>query len=98
VDSVDVLTLESFPVQINVQVQGNLPDGCTELQEPLVTQTDNTFTVVLGTVRPAEAMCTQALVPYETSVPLDVEGLPAGEYTVIVNGVTGSFTLDVDNQ
>lgn len=98
VDSIDILILESFPVQIQVQVTGNLPDGCTELQEPVVTQTDNTFTVDLPTARPSDALCTQAIVPYEITVPLDVEGLPAGEYTVDVNGVTGSFTLDVDSQ
>ncbi|HXF62124.1 MAG TPA: hypothetical protein VNK95_10930 [Caldilineaceae bacterium] len=98
VDSIDVLTLESFPVQIHVHVVGNLPDGCTELQEPVVTQTGNTFTVDLPTIRPTDAMCTQALVPYEITVPLDVEGLAAGEYTVEVNGVTGSFTLETDNQ
>jgi inhibitor of cysteine peptidase len=43
-------------------------------------------------------MCTQIVVPFEESIPLDVVGLPAGTYTVDVNGVTGSFTLDVDNQ
>jgi inhibitor of cysteine peptidase len=42
-------------------------------------------------------VCTQALVPFEETIPLDVEGLLAGEYTVNVNGVMATFTLDVDN-
>jgi hypothetical protein len=97
VDSFDVLILESFPVQINVLVHGNLPDGCTEIAEPTVEREGNTFTVTLPTRRPAEAMCTQALVAYDYTVPLDVHGLPAGDYSVVVNGISGSFNLAVDN-
>ena len=36
-------------------------------------------------------------VPFEDTIPLDVYDLPAGAYTVDVNGVTNTFTLDVDN-
>ena len=42
-------------------------------------------------------MCTQAIVPYEEKVPLDVYGLKAGEYDVNVNTVTDSFELSIDN-
>jgi len=35
--------------------------------------------------------------PFETSVTLDVLDLPAGTYTVKVNGVTAEFTFDMDN-
>ncbi len=33
----------------------------------------------------------------DETVPLEVAGLPAGEYTVNVNGVIGTFTLSTDN-
>ncbi|HZJ35859.1 MAG TPA: hypothetical protein VFD29_04465, partial [Gillisia sp.] len=33
VDEIDILILESFPVQINVIARGNLPDPCTEISE-----------------------------------------------------------------
>ncbi len=42
-------------------------------------------------------MCTQAIVPYEKVVPLDVYGLKAGTYDVNVNTVTDSFELSTDN-
>jgi inhibitor of cysteine peptidase len=42
-------------------------------------------------------MCTQAIVPYEKVVPLDVYGLKAGTYDVNVNTVTDSFELSIDN-
>ncbi|HNS50303.1 MAG TPA: hypothetical protein PKO09_03890 [Anaerolineae bacterium] len=98
VDAIDILILESFPVQVQVRVSGNLPDGCTELGETAQERQGTAFTVTLGTVRPAHALCTEALVPFETTVALDVLGLKAGQYAVAVNGVSGTFTLSIDNQ
>jgi inhibitor of cysteine peptidase len=97
VDEIDVLILESFPVQVNVVVRGNLPDGCTYLDEFDVIQDGNTFNITILTTRDPDAMCTMALVPFEETVSLDVEGLAAGEYTVVVQDQTETFTLDVDN-
>ena len=45
---------------------------------------------------PAES-CIAVTDPFETSVTLDVLDLPAGTYTVKVNGVTAEFTIDMDN-
>lgn len=97
VDTVEIRILESLPVQVQVVAMGNLPDGCTEIGEAIVEQIEDAFTVTLTTRRPADAMCTQAIVPFEEIIPLSVDDLPAGEYTVTVNDVTESFTLDVTN-
>lgn len=97
VDSIEILTLESFPVQIQVIARGNLPDGCTTIDETLSERTDTLFRVTITTERPSEAACTEALVPFEHVIGLDVFGLPAGEYEVDVNGVKGSFELAMDN-
>jgi inhibitor of cysteine peptidase len=97
VDEIDVLILESFPVQVNVVVRGMLPDGCTYLDEFDVVQDGNTFNITVWTIRDPDAICTMALVPFEETVSLDVEGLPAGEYTVVVQDQTETFTLDIDN-
>lgn len=96
---IEILMMESFPVQVAVLVRGHLRDGCTEIDEILQTfdAETNTFSVAITTVRDADALCTQALVPFEEPVSLDVLGLPAGTYTVKVNGVIDTFTLDVDN-
>lgn len=98
VDAIDVLILESFPVQVHVRVTGNLPDGCTTLGEITQERKGTAFSVIVGTMRPAGAQCTEALVPFQTTVALDVLGLRAGTYTVTVNGVSGSFKLSIDNQ
>jgi inhibitor of cysteine peptidase len=99
VEEVDILIMESFPVQVAVVARGNLPDGCTEIDElrSRYEPESNRFVVEITTVRDAEAVCTQALVPFEERVALDVYGLPAGAYWVDVNGVIDSFTLDMDN-
>lgn len=99
VEEIEILIMESFPVQVMVVARGNLPDGCTEIDEVLsrFEPESNLFVVEITTVRDADAVCTQALVPFEERVPLDVLGLPAGTYTVDANGVVDTFTLDVDN-
>ena len=97
VESIGIMILESFPVQVHVNVSGYLGDGCTTLGDIETTQEGDTFLVRIATQRPADMMCTQQLVGFEENIALDVEGLSAGTYTVDVNGVTGTFTLDMDN-
>ncbi len=99
VSSVDVALMESFPLQAQAVVTGDLPDGCTELDGYTQGLDGNTISVTLTTTRPADMDCTQALVPFETVVPLDILGLYAGTYTVMVNGVaaTAPIEITVDN-
>jgi inhibitor of cysteine peptidase len=97
IEELDVRILESFPVQVHVGVRGWLGDGCTELAEIEQSRVEDTFVIRILTERPAEAICTMQLVGFEENIALDVVGLPAGTYTVDVNGATSSFTLDVDN-
>ncbi|MDA0525025.1 protease inhibitor I42 family protein [Methanococcoides alaskense] len=99
VDDVQIMVMESFPLQISVTVIGNLPDGCTTIDEENieVVNTGNGFDIALKTKRPKDLACTQALVPFEVNIPLDVYGLEKGVYTVDVNGVTDTFEFTVDN-
>lgn len=96
VDEIDILILESFPVQVQVIARGNLPDPCTEIYQITQKKEDNTFFITIKTSRPADP-CIQIIVPFEVKIPLNVYGLPAGIYTVDVNGVQETFDLEVDN-
>lgn len=96
VDELTLHVLESFPVQVNAVVRGNLADGCVVLDEIKVTPEGEVFTLTPETHREGE-VCTQALVPFEETVSLPVEGLLAGTYTVVVDELRETFTLDVDN-
>jgi len=97
VEDIEILILESSPVQVNVVAKGYLPDGCTEIGDITKSKDGNTFVINIETIRPADAMCTQAIVPYEEVIPLDVYGLKAGAYNVVVNSVSDSFELALDN-
>jgi hypothetical protein len=74
-----------------------LSDGCTRLTGAEVERQDNTFEITLIAGRPDEQACTEALVPFQETIPLEVMNLPAGEYTVNVNGKTENFTLEAEN-
>jgi hypothetical protein len=99
VEEIDILLMESFPIQVAVVAKGTLRDACTEIDKVRrhFDAGGNTFSVEITTVRDPDEVCAQVLTPFEERFSLDVYGLPAGTYTVDVNGVTGTFTFDVDN-
>ncbi len=99
VASIEIVIAESFPVQVFAILRGHLGDGCTEItgitsRGPV----DNRFYIDITTERPADAICTQALVPFEHNVPIDAYGLPAGDYEVAAGDARASFTLRQDNK
>lgn len=85
VTSADVLVLESFPPQYMLTIQGNLPTPCNQLRaevgEP---DAQGQIEVNVYSVVDPNIMCIQVLEPFEENIPLG--SLPAGQYTVIVNG------------
>src|SRR3989338_3371839 len=100
--SVDALALQSFPTQIrivaNIVVHGYLPDGCTEIDQVTQKRDENTFTMKITTKRLKDAYCTQSIMPFDKTVPLDLYGLPDGNYTVNVNGVIAKFEMPAGMQ
>lgn len=90
---------DSFPVQVEVLLSGNLPDSCTEVvqvrQDFDVDQSLFAFTI--ETARSDDADCDPGPVPFEETVSLAVEGLSAGVYTLAVGEIRETFTLQVDN-
>lgn len=96
VEEIDILTLELFPVQILVIARGYLPNVCTEISEISKVREGNTFFITIETYR-SPGFCIQVLAPFEEVIPLYVYGLPAGTYTVKVNGVQSTFDLEIDN-
>jgi hypothetical protein len=97
-ENVEVLIMESFPLQVSLSISGFLSVPCVELLSPAVSYTDGLFQVVLAesTMGPAET-CIAMIEPFEISVPLEVAGLPAGIYGVDVNGLQEEFTFAMDN-
>lgn len=85
IDSVDLLTMESYPLQFSLVLKGYLPAPCHELRvvynEP---DADNRIDLEVYSVADPAAVCAQMTQPFEQSVYLG--SFPAGHYTVWVNG------------
>jgi inhibitor of cysteine peptidase len=96
VTEIDILILESFPVQVHVVASGYLPNPCTQIDEIIQSREGNNFTVTIKT-KSSLLPCIQVLTPFEETIALDVYGLPAGTCTVNVNGIEDTFTLETDN-
>ncbi len=97
IDSIEIRMLESMPVQVKVIVGGYLSDGCTRIDRITQERAGNDFRIAISTKRPAGVNCPQVIVPFQETIPLDVLGLLAGTYTVTVNRVSDTFTLQTDN-
>ena len=97
VDNIDVQILESFPVQINVIARGQLTEACAQLGDVKQRYEPNEFQITIFTTSPTDRGCAQVTTLFEKVIPINAVGLPAGNYAVVVNGVRGSFKLDVDN-
>jgi len=98
VGKIDILTLESFPVQVFVIASGYLPNLCMNIYQITQEREGNNFFITISTYQaPCFYIETEVIAPFEETIPLEVYGLPAGTYTVEVNGVQGSFILEIDN-
>ncbi len=100
-EKVEVIRVDSSPVQVFLKISGQFSDGCAHFQKINQTLKNNTFEITLHlgpNPFPQGMACTTALVPYEKIIPLEVYGLSAGTYEYSVNGEhTGTFTLSKDN-
>ncbi|MBL8063539.1 MAG: hypothetical protein JNK32_10995 [Anaerolineales bacterium] len=84
-DSTDLLTLESYPLQFNLTLKGNLPTPCHQLRIAVnPPDTENKIVVdVYSLVNPGE-VCIQVLDPFEVNYPLG--SFPQGTYSLWING------------
>jgi hypothetical protein len=91
-DSAQVVIRESFPPQVALALAGSLPTPCHQLRVAVAApDAQGRIQVDAYTVVDPAMICIQVLESFEQSVPLN--GLPAGSYTVWVNGEqVGEFT------
>jgi hypothetical protein len=92
IEELGILAQESYPPQYTLHLSGSLPTPCHQLRVA-VSPPDarRQIEVKVYSLVAAEMMCVQVLKPFSASVPLN--DLPAGKYSVWVNGVqAGNFT------
>jgi hypothetical protein len=85
IESTELLTMESYPLQFMLSIQGNLPTPCHQLRvEVNPPDTENRVVVDVYSVTNPDAICMQVLQPFDTNVSLG--SFPPGAYTLWVNG------------
>lgn len=99
IEQVDVQVSDSFPIHVEVLVSGKLADDCKMPAYEIAEAAGRVFTVNLieSATMPTVANCRPGNTAFVQRIPLAVDGLPAGVYTVNVNGVVKNFELAVDN-
>lgn len=84
-ENASLATLESYPLQFMLQLNGSLPTPCHQLRiAPSPPDDENNVNVdVYSVVNPGE-ICIQVLHPFEAAFPLG--SFPSGKYSLRVNG------------
>lgn len=90
-DSVQLLILESYPVQINLQLVGSLPTPCHQLRVAIdPPDKENRIYIDVYSLADPDKMCIQVLEPFATAVSLG--SFPTGHYQVYINNeLIGEF-------
>lgn len=97
VHDISLLMLPGLPLEMSVEVYGDMSQSCLALEAPLVARRGKVFTVAVAeTPFDPQIQCFNPATDFVINVPLEIEGLPAGEYRVVVNGVEKSFTLGAE--
>src|SRR3990170_2783003 len=84
VESVEVLQLESYPVQLILHVEGWLPNPCSTAGWEVIAGTPGEVEVELYGVPDGSEACIQVLAPFEVNIPLGAQA--EGGTRIVVNG------------
>lgn len=79
----------------DIVIDGHFRNGCEKMGRELQKHKGNVFTITqrVWTGGPGVS-CTQAIKPFRKVIPLSVVSrLPAGTYTVVVNGIQRNFSV-----
>ena len=84
-DSIDLLTMESYPLQFSLALTGSLPTPCHQLRVSVSPPgAENKILVDVYSLSSPDAICAQVLQPFSQTIPLG--SFPSGHYTLWVNG------------
>lgn len=95
INDINLNIMESYPIQLSLYVNGELPTPCHELHMSVAPpNADNEIHIdIYSQVTDEDLMCVQVMEPFDTNLSIDVSGLGDGEYSVFVNGeLVGTFS------
>lgn len=84
-DSTELLTMESYPLQFSLTLKGCLPTPCNKLKVSVSPpDAQNKIAVDVYSMVDPNILCAEVLQPFEENIPLG--SFPAGHYTLWTNG------------
>ena len=84
-DSVELLTMESYPLQFNLHLKGNLPTPCHQLRIAVSPpDAENKIVIDIYSITNPAEICIQTLEPFDVNYSLG--SFPTGKYSLWVNG------------
>ena len=89
---VEVTVMESWPMQIMLDVSGEHPDGCDLPVQVAQRREGNTIQVEVYRELPYEIVCPMILRPYRDNIMLEGR-FESGEYSISVNAHTQSIDI-----
>ena len=92
IESVEILVMESFPMQIALNLTGYIPDGCTAPTQVVQSRDGEMVMVRVFRTLPPETMCAAMAAVYNDTIQLE-GGFTSGHYTFDVNGVIVEIDL-----
>ena len=94
VDEIELRLVESSPIQMEVWASGIFADPCSGTGDITEQRDGNTISLtILEEPSNREGCENDEFTEFIQIIPLDVDGLHVGTYTVNVNGVSGTFEL-----
>ena len=93
IHEVEVLFMESFPVQVGVRIKGGLRDGCTIYREAAVTREGNTINIEVTVQKPKDRACPAVYTYFERNLNLGSDFTAGATYKLKVNDYTTTFEM-----
>ncbi len=98
IQGLDVRVGSGSPTSVVAVLSGTLPDaGCTTIASVTQERESTTFRLTVIAQTDPLKRCAYVLTPFTQEVVLDVEGLPAGTYTVKADDVSATFDLSTSD-
>jgi hypothetical protein len=93
VEAVKAEVSPTQPPEAIVVINGLLHDGATRIHEVQQQRFADSFVLTVTTSRPPHAVATLALIPFERTVSLNLQGMAKGPCKIVVNGVETSVVV-----
>lgn len=94
ISDAQLLVMESYPVQVQLRISGELPTPCHQFQADVAeADANNEVHVQVYSLVDPEIMCVQVMEPFEEGVAIPMQGQADGKYSLWLNGeLVGEFS------